>query len=336
MLLYLVFKRLKRVESWGVSVTHVVFARCVEFEEDEQKYRESPQRRAAVTEERQRNADYGTQSYDHAYVDAEVEYEIGSHAVGVDASESGGLAFADCNHTQYECKEEECDEHGAYEAFFLADCAEDEVGVLLGDIFELGLRAVEEAFACKTARADGDCRLVDIIPGSAQILHNAECHLYAQTLVGLQFLERHVHREHEAHGKDSRGDSDVEFRTAVFYGLNHNVYAGNEEHREDTRHGRECDAAEVDDVHHQPASGEPEHEITPDFDTTRIDNGHTHHYEHEHDEYGEFAGWYAEYHGLGIFDGNHEDYHGEESCEEHQSAHALAVEDKEKRHERQG
>ena len=51
----------------------------------------------------------------------------------------------------------------AYEALLLADGTEDKVGVLLGHIVELGLRAIEEPLAPQAARPDGYLRLVDVI-----------------------------------------------------------------------------------------------------------------------------------------------------------------------------
>ena len=46
---------------------------------------------------------------------------------------------------------EQEDEAAAHETLLFTDGAEDEVGVLLGHIVELGLRAIEEPFAPQTA-----------------------------------------------------------------------------------------------------------------------------------------------------------------------------------------
>ena len=130
-----------------------------------------------------------------------MEDEEGGHAVGVDAAEGGGLTFGDGDYAQYEYEEE--GEYGgcADEAFFFAYGAEYEVGVLFGHIFELCLGAVEEAFAGKAARANGYCRLVDIVSCATNGFHNAQSHFDAEPLVRLKFLEGHVYREHETYRK---------------------------------------------------------------------------------------------------------------------------------------
>lgn len=48
-------------------------AACIDPQEDEQQDGESPQRRAAITEERQRDADYRRETKHHAYVDEHME-----------------------------------------------------------------------------------------------------------------------------------------------------------------------------------------------------------------------------------------------------------------------
>lgn len=70
-------------------------------EEDEQQYREAPKRRAAVREERQRDADDRRQSQDHPDIDEQVEEEYAQHAVAVYPSELEWLAFCHMYQSEY-------------------------------------------------------------------------------------------------------------------------------------------------------------------------------------------------------------------------------------------
>ena len=75
------------------------------------------------------------------------------------------------------------------ETFFFAYRAENKVGMLLGDIFELGLCAVQESFAEQAARPYGYFRLVDVIAGAAQVFFKTEDDFDAHLLMGLQMVE---------------------------------------------------------------------------------------------------------------------------------------------------
>ena len=74
----------------------------VDAEEDEKQDGKAPQWRAAVADEGQGDADDGTEAYDHADVDAEMEDEIRRHAVSVDASEDVGLSLGQRQHPHHE------------------------------------------------------------------------------------------------------------------------------------------------------------------------------------------------------------------------------------------
>ena len=125
-----------------------------------------------------------------------MENQIRSHAIAVDSAKCRSLAFGYGDDAQY--KEQERAEHqgGSHKSLLFAYGAENEVGVLLGNIFQLGLSAVEESLAEHAARADGYFRLIDIVAGAAKVLLDAQCHLNAQLLVRLQDVVEHIaHRE---------------------------------------------------------------------------------------------------------------------------------------------
>ena len=83
-----------------------LFARRVDTQEYEKKQGETPERRAAVAEKRQRNAYDGREPYDHAYVYEHVEQEYAEHAVAVYSSEGTCLPFGHVHQAQYQRKVE--------------------------------------------------------------------------------------------------------------------------------------------------------------------------------------------------------------------------------------
>ena len=80
----------------------------------------------------------------------------------------------------------------AKEALLLAHRAEDEVGILFGDILQLCLRSIKEALTHQTTRANGYLRLIHVIARPARIVLQAQRHLDAHLLMGLQDLIEHI------------------------------------------------------------------------------------------------------------------------------------------------
>lgn len=178
----------------------------VDAEEDEEEEGEAPERRAAVGEEGQGDADDGGQAEHHADVDEDMEEEDGEDAVAIDAAEGGGLALRQVDEAEDEGEEEQQDAGCTDEAFLLADGAEDEVGVLLRHVFELCLRAVEEALAFESARADGYLALMDVVAGMLDVVVETQQHVDAGALVGLQdVVEGIVGGTEEGDASDGEG-----------------------------------------------------------------------------------------------------------------------------------
>ena len=123
----------------------------IHTEEDKEQQRESPEGGTSVGEERERNANDRCQSQHHAHVDEQVEKEYAQHAIAIDSSHRVGLSF--CHSNESPDEEQIDDEHASRtdKPFFFTYRAEDEVGVLLGHISELGLRAVEESLPQQTS-----------------------------------------------------------------------------------------------------------------------------------------------------------------------------------------
>lgn len=67
----------------------------IEPEKDEQQECKSPQRRAAIREERQWNTYDRTQPYNHSYVDTEMEDEITRDTIGIHTRECCWLTLGD-------------------------------------------------------------------------------------------------------------------------------------------------------------------------------------------------------------------------------------------------
>ena len=80
-----------------------------------------------------------------------MEEEDTQHTVAIDAPELEGLPLGQVDKPQDEREKEQQHTCRPYKALFLAHGAEDEVGVLLGHVLELGLGSVEEAFALESA-----------------------------------------------------------------------------------------------------------------------------------------------------------------------------------------
>ncbi len=120
----------------------MVAARSVYSQKNKEQEGETPQRRTAITEKRKRYAYHGTQAYDHSYIDGKMENEIGCNAISIDTAEYRRLPFGDMNHPEDKGKEQQQYKRRADESLLLSYGAVYEVGVLLGDIFKFGLRAV--------------------------------------------------------------------------------------------------------------------------------------------------------------------------------------------------
>ena len=76
-----------------------------------------------------------------------MEEEDTQHTIAVNPAKAIYLTFGKMNETPDECQEKQQHHGTTHESFLLTHGAEDEVGVLLRDIFQLGLRTVQETFA---------------------------------------------------------------------------------------------------------------------------------------------------------------------------------------------
>jgi hypothetical protein len=121
---------------------------------------------------RQRDADHRRSPTTNQQLIARVE-ELGPWSWGPASGEAGeaALGLLGDPHAPAEQKHEAADqEQPAEQTPFLRHCREDEVGMLLGQIVEMALGAVEEALAENAARADRDLRLRDVIAGAERVL----------------------------------------------------------------------------------------------------------------------------------------------------------------------
>ena len=119
----------------------------IHAKEDEQQDGESPQRRTAITEERQRNADHGCQAYHHPHIDEEMEQEDAQYRIAIHAPHGVGLSLGQGQQPQDKQQIHEKHTGRPNETLFLSNGAEDEVGVLLRHILQLRLCAFQEPLA---------------------------------------------------------------------------------------------------------------------------------------------------------------------------------------------
>ena len=135
-------------------ITSLLFR--INSDKDKQQKRESPQRGTAITDERQRDANDWYQSDGHADVDDQMEEQHRGHSVAIHPHKGALVPLRQLYDADDQGEEESENGNAADKAPLLADAAEDEVGALLRHKVELGLRAVEVAFPCKTTRTDGN------------------------------------------------------------------------------------------------------------------------------------------------------------------------------------
>ena len=311
----------------------------VDAEEDEEQQRESPKRGATVAEEGERDADDRCEAQHHSHIDEHMEEEDAQHAIAVDAPEAEGLSLGQLDEPQYQGKEEQQHAGRAEEAFLLAHGAENEVGVLLWHELQLGLRAVEESLALQSARSDGYLALVDIVACARQVLVQAQQHVDAHPLVGLQHIVQHVVGAiEERYGADGE-EADIQVADeARVEGFIEQVE--DEQDADDELDGRDVKRDdEHGEQHHDDrcADGGEQHEprallvATVDVDHAR---GEDLHQEQDH-ELARRRVAVPEHH-LFVFDAHHEiDDHGH-GREEDAARHSLAVEHQEERQVDQG
>ena len=82
------------------------------------------------------------------------------------ATESRRLPFGKEYQSQYQNKKSQQDRGRTYKPLFLSHRTENEVGILLRDVFQFGLRSVQKAFPCQSAGTDSNLGLVYIVAGT--------------------------------------------------------------------------------------------------------------------------------------------------------------------------
>ena len=188
----------------------------VDTQENEEENGKAPERGASVTEERKGNADYRRKAQHHAHVDEDMEQEDAHHAITIDAAKDIGLPLGQVDKAKDEAQEQQQHNGAADETFLLAHGAEDEVGVLLGDVLQLGLRAVEESLSLQSAGTDGNLCLDDIISGAAGIVLQSQKDADARLLVRFQNVVHHITGGKEK-GKGADGEQgDIEIIEQAF------------------------------------------------------------------------------------------------------------------------
>ena len=115
--------------------------------------------------------------------------EVGRDTVGIHPREGGMVALGYGNNAEDKRQEQQQDSHTADKALFLTDGAEDEVGVLFGNVLEFGLGAFEEPFSRDASATDGDFALIDVVARASKVLLDAQGDLDACLLVVLILMK---------------------------------------------------------------------------------------------------------------------------------------------------
>ena len=123
-----------------------------------------------IGDQRQRDADHRREAHHHHQVDRDVEEDRRGQARRGRAGAKRRLrAQRDADPPARSPSRRRGSAAAADQAPFLGHRREDEIGMALGQIVEMALRAVEEALAEDAARSDRDLRLGDVIAGAERV-----------------------------------------------------------------------------------------------------------------------------------------------------------------------
>src|SRR5690606_1379529 len=96
-------------------------------------------------------------------------------------------------------------------ALFFSDGTEYEVRTLLGHKFKLGLRSLQKSLAILPTAADGDFRLINVVPGTKLIKIRIEQYADTLLLVFFENIVKHkidtLYRSHQ-HQRSNRNDGN--------------------------------------------------------------------------------------------------------------------------------
>ena len=127
----------------------------VQGDEDGEHDGECPEGRAAVTHERERDADDRHDAYGHAHIDEKMHEQAACQTIAVNPGETLSTVLGIFYNLQNQKHIQRYDSKAAYEAPLLAHGAEDEIGTLFRDESVRRLSAVHIPLSGKTSRADG-------------------------------------------------------------------------------------------------------------------------------------------------------------------------------------
>src|SRR5690606_20138855 len=161
------------------------------------------QERAPVAQERQRDPRDGHQADRHPDVDDHVSEPDPENTEDDDTAKGVPQPLGDPRQPPEDQAEHQQHAHRADEAEFLADHAEDEVRVLLGQERQPLLRAEREALAEQPAAPDRDARLDEVPAGAARVHARIQEHHQPGLLVR---LERVPERQGDGAGRQVRAD----------------------------------------------------------------------------------------------------------------------------------
>ena len=128
-----------------------------------------------------------------------MEQEYAHHTIAVDAPKTVGLALGKFYKAQYQRKEQQQHSCRSDKSLFLSHSTEYEVCVLLGHKLQLGLCAIKETLSTKSALANGNLALMNVIACSCQVLVKTEQHIDTGALVGFHDIVQHMVGRIEEH-----------------------------------------------------------------------------------------------------------------------------------------
>src|SRR5690606_6331122 len=146
-----------------LSSVHHLQTMGVEFEQNEQQDRESPQGRPTVAEEGERDTDNRKETDRHPDVNREVKEQDARHAVSIHTRKPAFLSFGQIHYAEEQRHKKENYHQAADPAVLLADSTKDKVGALFRNKFQLCLCPFQESFSGQAPAADRYFGLVHVI-----------------------------------------------------------------------------------------------------------------------------------------------------------------------------
>ena len=112
--------------------------------------------------------------------------------IAINPTEGRGLTLRQENQAENQDQESYQDGCRTNKTLFLSHRTEDEISILFGNIFQFGLRTIQETFPCQSTGTDGNLGLIDVVSRTGQIFFQAQYYFDTDLLMGLQYAIEYI------------------------------------------------------------------------------------------------------------------------------------------------